>query len=637
MTLAVFGQTVVFQFINLDDENYVYHNVNVVTGITGPNILWASTKIYEANWHPLTWLSHMLDCQLYGLWAGGHHLTNVLLHAATVVLLFLVLRRMTGQVWPSALVAALFAVHPLRAESVAWVAERKDVLSGLFFVLSLGAYVRYAQRPSSWRWYAAVVVTFALGLTAKPMIVTLPAVLLLLDYWPLNRWDPAAAWRIPRRLLLEKSPLVFLACLSCVVTCIAQATAMQTTIRLPLVWRVGNAVTAYAGYLGQMVWPANLAVFYPHPGANLPLGQVAVAALILLAISAGAFVGRKRYPFLLVGWLWYLGMLVPVIGIVQVGSQAMADRYTYLPQIGLDVMLVWGTVEAARKWELLGVLWIPAAGIVAVLAACAWQQTHYWQDSITLWTRALACTRSNSTSHLSYASALECKGRWAEAELEFRKALELDPLDSVILAGLGTIMADQGKDDEALRWYRQALTINPKLAVGHAGLGSVLVRRGKLDEAIGHYRQALDTMPGLVDAHSNLGVALAMQGRFDEAIRHSRQAIEIQPDLAESHANLANIFAIQRRWDEAAAEYEKALAISPGLNEVRIRLAGIIFRLGRVREAVAMARQAVAEARLAGREEEAQQIESQLHHYESGEPEHDSAPPRPSRTPGSSA
>ena len=670
ITLAVFGQTVGFPFVNYDDDAYVYQNVHVVTGVTGKNILWAFTRTHAANWHPLTWLSHMLDCQLYGQWAGGHHLTNVLLHAVTVVMLFLVLRKMTGQFWPSALVAALFAVHPLRAESVAWVAERKDVLSGLFFVLSLWAYARYAQRPDCWRRYAAVVITFALGLMAKPMIVTLPAVLLLLDYWPLKRWDPVAG-RIPRRVVLEKLPLFLLAGLSSVVTSYAQTTSMETTTNLPLVWRVGNAVVAYAGYLGHLFWPCDLAVFYPHLCADLPLWQIVAAASVLLAITVGVVMKGKQYPFLLVGWLWYLGMLVPAIGIVQVGAQAMADRYTYLPQIGVCLMLVWGAVEATRERRFFQALWIPAAGVVAVLAVCAWQQTHYWQDSITLWTHALACTRGNRTAHLCYASALDCKGRLAEAEREYLSALELDPKDVRVrtdladvqarqgkvqaaiasygkvleinrkhpeaLAGLGLVMADQGKYEEALRWYHQALEIDPKLALGHMGLGSVLVRQGRLKEAIQHYRQALETMPSMADAHSNLGVALAMQGQFGEAIRHCRQAIELQPDIPESYANLANIFAIQRRWDEAAEEYEKALAISPGLNVVRIRLANVIYRQGRVLEAVALTRQAIAQARAAGRNEEAQQIESQLRRYESGEPDRDLAPPRPSRPLGSSS
>ena len=637
ITLAVFGQTTGFPFVNYDDDTYVYQNGHVVRGITGKNIVWAFTATHAANWHPLTWLSHMLDCQLYGLWAGGHHLTNVLLHAVTAVVLFLVLRRMTGQFWPSALVAALFAVHPLRVESVAWVAERKDVLSGVFFVLSLAAYVRYAQRPASWRRYAAVVVTFALGLMAKPMMVTLPAVLLLLDYWPLKRWDPAAAWGIPRRLILEKLPLFLLAGLSCVVTCVAQRTAMETAANLPLAWRAGNAVVAYAGYLCQMFWPCDLAVFYPHLRANLPISQIVAASLVLLAISAGVFQTRKQYPFLLVGWLWYLGMLVPVIGIVQVGSQAMADRYTYLPQIGIYLALVWGAVEAARERGFLRALWIPAAGVIVILMACAWQQTHYWQDSITLWAHALACHPSNSTGHVSYAIALDRGGRLAEAEVEYFKALELDPKNALALAGLGLVMADQGKDEKALRLYRQALQIEPQLAVCRAGLGSVLLRQGKLDEAVRNFRQALDASPDLADVHSNLGVALAMRGQFDEATGHCRQAIEIQPDLPESYANLANIFATQGRWDEAAAEYGKALAISPGLSVVRARLASVIYRQGRVREALVLTRQAIAEARAAGRNGEAQTIESQLRRYESGQPDHDLTPSRPSRPLGSSS
>ena len=351
----VFGQTVRHEFINCDDDQYVYENPQVARGFTAQGIVWAFTHFHSANWHPLTWLSHMLDCQLYGLnHPGGHHLTNVLLHAASAILLFLVLRQMTGDLWPSAFVAALFAIHPLHVESVAWVAERKDVLSGLFFMLTLAAYVGYARRPFSLLRYLLVTVLFALGLMAKPMLVTLPFVLLLLDYWPLGRIGAAVPQspqqaRLPRqsslalrRVLLEKLPWLVLTAASCVVTRFAQQTALVSTERLPLPSRIANALVSYVAYLGQFFYPVGLAVLYPYPQSTLPIWKIVGALLLLVGISLAVLACRRKCPYLLVGWLWYLGMLVPVIGLVQVGDQSMADRYTYLTQIGLYIALAWG-------------------------------------------------------------------------------------------------------------------------------------------------------------------------------------------------------------------------------------------------------------------------------------------------------
>ena len=347
----VFGQTVRHDFVNYDDNAYVYENPQVAGGLTAHGIAWAFTSFHVSNWHPLTWLSHMLDCQFYGLHAGGHHLTNVLLHAATAILLFLVLRRMTGDLWPSAFVAAVFAIHPLRAESVAWVAERKDVLSGLFFMLTLGAYAGYARRPFSLGRYLTVVLLFALGLMAKPMLVTLPFVLLLLDYWPLGRIGPHRRTGISsfRRVVVEKIPLLALTAASCVATVIAQGTAVIAIDVIPLPSRIANALVSYVAYMGQLFYPAGLAVLYPHPEGGLPIWKVAASSLVLAGISAAALVWRRRFPYLFVGWFWYVGMLVPVIGLVQVGLHAMADRYTYLPQIGLCIAVTWGVAQLAAS------------------------------------------------------------------------------------------------------------------------------------------------------------------------------------------------------------------------------------------------------------------------------------------------
>jgi protein O-mannosyl-transferase len=402
---AVFGQTAYHRFIYYDDPEYICWNSHVTAGLTSQGVAWAMTTFHAYNWHPLTWLSHMLDCELYGLEPGGHHLTNVIWHAASAILLFLSLRRMTNALWPSAWVAAVFAIHPLRVESVAWVSERKDVLSGFFFMLTLWFYARYVERPKSWGRYLLVAASFALGLTAKPMLVTLPFVLLLLDYWPLGRLGPLrGASRkdeadLPEpdrrlgRLLLEKIPLFVLAAASCVVTLIAQRGAMRTLKQLDLSERLANAAVAYVAYLGKMLHPAELAVYYPLPRQPLPAGEVIAAVTLLLTISTTVFAVRRTCPYLLFGWVWYLGTLVPVIGLVQVGTQKMADRYTYLTQIGLYMAIAWGAADMAgakpyRRWGFAAV----SALVLAGLMRCAWKQTQLWRDSDTLWNHTIDCT-----------------------------------------------------------------------------------------------------------------------------------------------------------------------------------------------------------------------------------------------------
>ena len=436
--IAVFGQTARHGFINFDDQDYVYENRHVRGGLTGEAAAWAITAYHSGNWHPLTWLSHMLDCQLYGLKPGGHHLTNVLLHAAAAVLLFLALRRMTGAVWPSAWVAAVFAIHPLRVESVAWVAERKDVLSGLLFMLTVWFYARYAERPASWVRYLSVVATFAIGLTAKPMLVTLPFVLLLLDYWPLGRIGPARQntpedeanrlrpGRLFLRLVVEKVPLIVPAAASCVVTLAAQRVAIRPLEELDFAGRIANALVAYVAYLGKMFCPVWLAVLYPLPEGSLPAWEVVASVALSLAISAAVFVARRKCPYLLFGWLWYIGTLVPVIGLVQVGDQAMADRYTYLTQIGLYVVIAWSAahVASSRRYPRW-VFAVVSSLVVAGLMACAWQQTRHWRDSETLWTHALACTSGNSMAHNNLGLALSDRGEIDAAIAHFRLALEI--------------------------------------------------------------------------------------------------------------------------------------------------------------------------------------------------------------------
>jgi protein O-mannosyl-transferase len=392
---AVFGQTLGYGFVNYDDGQYVYNNPQVIHGLNLKGIEWAFTHSLMANWHPLTVMSHMLDCQLYGLNTGGHHLTSLLLHAATAILLFLVLREMTGALWRSAFVAAVFAIHPLRVESVAWVAERKDVLSGLFFMLTLGAYVRYVRKPPSPGRYLTVIFLFALGLMCKPMLVTVPFVLLLLDYWPLNRFGtPAHRFSIPWKLIVEKIPLIVLSIAACLVTLLVQHQDTEVSFSE----RINNALVSYVAYCGQMFYPVGLAVLYPYPNDGWPTGKIILALLLLVAISAGAFCWRQKRPYFLMGWLWYLGMLVPVIGLVlQVGAQARADRYTYLPQIGLYILVTWTVVALTASWRSRR--WVLGGGAVVVLAVliiCARAQTAYWRDSESLWAHTLACTSGNS-------------------------------------------------------------------------------------------------------------------------------------------------------------------------------------------------------------------------------------------------
>ncbi len=603
----VFGQTIRHEFVNYDDDDYVYNNPQVSRGLGAEGICWAFTHSHNDNWHPLTWISLMLDCQLYGLNAGGYHLTNVLLHAATTVLLFLVLRAMTGRFWPSAVVAALFAVHPLHVESVAWVTERKDVLSGLFFVLTLGAYVGYVRHRFSWLRYLAVMVFLALGLMAKPMLVTLPFVLLLLDYWPLDRMALVPGERAPvlqgrrsgrfsllARLVLEKVPLLALVVVSCAVTIWAQRQALGSAEYFPWSWRIGNALISYVAYLGQFFYPAGLAVLYLRVGLELPLWKVFGALLVLLGITGAVLLGRRRCPYLLMGWLWYLGTLVPVIGLVQVGSQTMADRYTYLTQIGLYIALAWGVADVCRSWAyrhwLCG---IASASMLLVLTGCAWRQTSFWRESEVLWIHTLACTSQNSVAHSNLGRIVEGRGRVDEAIAQYRRAVEILPSYAPFHNDLGKALAGQGRLDEAMDHYRKSLEIQPDNAVVHATLGTALVSQGRLDEAIGHYRKSLEIQPNSAIIHTRLGIALASRGQLDEAVEHYRKSLEIQPRDAETHYNLAFALARLGRLDEAIAHYRKGLDVKPDDAEARYQLGLALQRQGKIDEALAQYRQAV--------------------------------------------
>jgi tetratricopeptide (TPR) repeat protein len=503
----------------------------------------------------------MLDCQLYGLNSGGPHVTNVLLHAATVALLFLVLRQMTGALWRSAFVAAVFAIHPLRVESVAWVSERKDVLSGLFFMLTIGAYVRYARRPRSLGSYGLVMVLFASGLMCKPMLVTLPVVLLLLDYWPLQRAAPAG------KLALEKLPLLALSAASCVLTLLAQSEAIQSTGTVSLPLRCGNALASSMVYLGQMVWPAGLALFYPYPQKGLPAWEVGLAGTLLAGLTVVAWKERRRRPWLLVGWVWYVVMLLPVAGFIQVGAQAHADRYTYLPQIGIYMAVTWLAAEWGARWLQHGpsrvALGSLMAGIIAVLMFCAWKQTTHWQNNETLWTRSLACTTGNSVAHRNLGTTLLNKGRLDDAIVQYQEALQIKPAYAEAHFNLGNALGKKGRMEDAITQYQQALQIKPDYAEARANLGFALLQKGAMDEAIPQYQQALQINPNCAEARVNLGNALVQKGKMDEAITQYREALQIKPDDEVAHVSLGILLAQTGRAGEAIAHLQKALQLEP--------------------------------------------------------------------------
>jgi protein O-mannosyl-transferase len=588
---AVFGQTVHDGFVNYDDNIYVYDNPGVTHGLSGSGVSRAFTRVDHFEWLPLTRLSHMLDCQLYGLRPGGHHLTNVLLHLATTILLFLVLRNMTGAPWRSAFVAAMFAIHPLRAESVAWVTERKDVLSGLFFMLALWAYVHHVQRSAarsarSRSWYLLALGLFALGLMSKATVVTLPFVLLLLDYWPLRRlMVPGSRVKITP-LVLEKLPFLLLAGIASVITLLAASNvgSVRAVQDLTLPYRLGNALAAYIDYLAHMLYPARLAVAYPRPGIHLSVVKVGLSLLVLILVSAGVMAGRRKHPYLPVGWLWYLGMLVPVIDIMQAGDQSRADRHTYLPEIGLSILITWGAVELCSGWRhRRAVLGVAAVATVAGLLVLARMQTAYWKDSVSLWSHTLACTSDNYIAHNNLGSALSDQGKWNEAIRQYEQALRIKPDFADAQYNLGLGLAAQGKLDEAIRHYELALRIKPDYVEAHASLGAALVALEKFDEAVPHYERALQLSPngrGAAVAHNNLGYALSRQGNLAGATEQYQQALLLDPGSAMAHINLGNALFAQGKWNESIEHYERTIQLSPNDANAQINISMALVNRG---------------------------------------------------------
>jgi tetratricopeptide (TPR) repeat protein len=590
-TLTVYWQVVNHEFVNLDDDKYIIENSHVRQGLSRESVIWAFTATEAANWHPLTWLSHMLDCQLYGLNPKGHHLTNEFFHLVNTLLLFLILKSMTGTLWRSGFVAALFALHPLHVESVAWVAERKDVLSTLFWMLTLWAYLGYVKRPGVKR-YLLSLVPFALGLMAKPMLVTLPFVLLLLDYWPLERIQlgqvdisrtapgpPATNAPTPRRqallLLVEKTPFFALAAVSSIVTFIVQkgGGAVGALEVYPVKIRVANALVSYLRYMVKMIWPQNLAVFYPHPGQSLPMWQAGVAGLLLLLISTVVIRVGRRYPYLPVGWLWYLGTLVPVIGLVQVGSQAMADRYTYVPLIGLFIMIAWAVTDLLGNWRYAKAAHtLAATSVLSVLIVCATLQVSYWKNSVTLFEHALRVTENNSQMHNNLGNVLAERGDLRGAIFHYTKAIKISPNYGEAQINLGVALAKRGKLEDAVRHYSAALKLKPDSPELHNNLGVALFRQGNTSAAIHHYLVAVQLKPDYAEAHNNLGNALAQQERLSEAEDHYSQALKIREDYPEAHNNLGVALARQDRLNEAIFHFNEAIRLKPNYAQARANL-----------------------------------------------------------------
>ena len=624
-------------FVNFDDNLYVYENLHVRRGLDWPGIRWAFANLDAAFWHPLTWLSLMVDCQLYGLRAWGFHLTSLLLHAANTVLLFLALQRMTGAAWRSALVAALFGLHPLHVESVAWVAERKDVLSTFFWMLTLLMYARYVEQLSvqglkpevqaggsmdrivfpessvgksasldatarvtchASLYYGLALAFFICGLMSKTMVVTLPLILLLLDGWPLARFklktrDSRLKTLLP--LVREKLPFLMAAIVFGILTLYAQGKqgTLPTAAQLPTLSRVQSAVSAYWGYPGQMLWPMDLAVYYPYQAAlSVWLSMGAAAGLIVLS---GLILWAARHrPYLGMGWMWYLLTLLPVAGLIQVSGYAHADRFTYVPLIGIFVAGVWWAEDAVRGWRW-GTVWLWAAGMLltALCLAGTRRQLGYWKDSEALFRHALAVTADNSLARNNLGDALLTKGQADLAIEQFKAALQMEPSYAEALNNLGLALLHEGKLNESIERFRNAVQLAPGRAVARINLGIALGKAGRLDEAVVELEAAIARAPDSPNAHCTLGDALAAKGRLDEAAAEYRQAAELAPDDAIACHNLGIVLGMQNRPDKAVAQFAAAIRLNPRYTEAHGNLGITLLRQGRLEEAVRALREAV--------------------------------------------
>lgn len=571
LVFAVFGRAIGFDFVNLDDLVYIPSNPMVSKGLSLEGIGWAFTHFHGALWHPLTVTVFMLDCQLFGMWPGGYHLVNILLHAAAVVLLFLLLLNMTGALRRSAFAAALFAIHPLRAESVIWITECKDVLSGMFFMLTLLAYVRYARGPKTVGRYLLVMLCFALGLMSKSMLVTVPGVLLLLDYWPLGRLQRLS--QVPA-LVLEKIPLFLLSILSSVATVMA----IKADNHAPSAAVPSDAPMSYVIYLGKLIYPHDLALPYPMPEHGWAAWQAGGAIFLLAGLTAGAFLlGRKR-PYLLTGWLWYMGMLVPVAGVMQTDyPQPYADRFTYLPQIGLCIAGTWLAADwAARRRIPTAILGGAGAVIIAALMAACWHQVSYWRNSITLWTHTLGCTRDNYYANYILGNALLLQGRNEEAVVQFRESLRIDPAHKETHLDLGTALLRLHRTGDAVADFREALKLDPSSAAIHSYLATALLGEGNIEAAKGEYHEAARLDPSYSRGLNEIGNALLQSGRVDEGIAEYREALRLDPGNAITETNLGNALFQQGMAAEAIAHLENAITHQPDNGTIQNYLAWML-------------------------------------------------------------
>jgi len=601
-TFTVYYPVLDYDFVNFDDPLYLEENRFVPMGLSKESIIWAFTDGISTTgyWAPLTLLTLLLDYQIYGMQAGGYHLTNLLLHCITTLLLFLFFRRITGALWSSFLVAILFAIHPLHVESVAWVSARKDVLSTLFWILTLWAYAKYTESPGTGR-YTIALILFICGLTAKPMLVTLPLILLLLDYWPLGRFPVSGAasrhisLRNYRGLIVEKLPFIIIALVAALGAYIGQRAVGTVTplTGIGLGTRISNTLVAYSGYLKDMFWPVNLAVLYPHPG-DLPVWMPLLSAVLLCGITIVVLHRTATWPFLFFGWFWYLLTLLPVSGIVVIGPHTTADRYTYVPLIGLFVMIAWSAPKLMAN--LPGKkIWLATSSVVALslLTVLTHKQIQHWESSGTLFKHTLEITKNNPISHNNLGLALEKRGHIDDAIVHYREALRIKPDYPLAYNNMGNALLKQGKIDDAVRHYREALRLKPDYAKAHNNLGTALQEQGHSDDALQHYRKALRLKPAYEGAHNNLGLALEKRGHIDDAIKHYLEALRLKPGSQTAHNNIGNALLKQGRVEGAIKHYREALRLKPDYEEAHNGLASAFYQKGDFKMAIKHFRKAI--------------------------------------------
>ena len=606
-TFAVYLQIQDHDFINFDDPVFVTENLKLREGLTRENVIWAFTNTSDANWIPITWISHFLDYKFFGLNPGGHHLTSLLLHIANALILFLVFVRITGALWQSAFVATLFALHPFNIESVAWAAERKNVLSTFFWMLTLGTYTYYVRKPDVKR-YLLVALCFSLGLMSKPMLVTLPFVLLLLDYWPLKRLkirnkseNVSAENQINfYRLILEKLPLLIISVGSSFATYIIQknAGAVYSSELLPLQTRIINTLVSYVKYLEMMLWPKKLSILYLHSMPAFPLWKGLVCAVVLVSITFVVMQRIQRKPYLAVGWFWYLGTLVPVIGLIQVGAQAMADRYAYVPLIGIFIIAAWGIPELCLKLRQKEKVLIILAGLyIPTLMAVTWSQVSHWKNSITIFEHAIRVTDSKhpdfSLTHKLLADALRDKGLTEKAISYYKTAISLNPNHSGVYNNLGNALRSKGLTEEAISHFKTAISLNPNYFGTHNDFGNALLDKGLTEEAISHFKTAISLNPNYYILHKNLGIALLDIGLKEEAISSFTTAIHLKPDFASAYDNLGVVLFSEGRIDEAIPHFQKAIQLKPDFALAYDHMGSVMFALGKFDEAISLYKVAI--------------------------------------------